>query len=467
MVRFGHDGWVGELAYDLTFESVVRTALSAGVTIVRNHAAPAKLVVAHDRRFLGDEFARIITRELAKIGIEVVHITEPILVSMLSMTITTHRAVGGIMVSAGRAPATRNGLMLRGADGGALPRWMLDQISELSGSGMRLPRIGPAAEVHPESPIDQYLTLLEDRFALKSIRSSGITVAVDTLWGVTAGLLPEIIDGDGSRTIEMRTTHNPLFPELNWLTPDVSNIERLQKLVRTGDAAVGIALSADGSLGAILDERGILLQPGVIASLIAWHGFHVRRQTGAIARAISSSSGVDTIADQSGAPVHELPSGYTAACEAIRETSPLVAFDNEGGVMLPDLFLERDGIVMSLLVMLMMVDSQQELSDLVAEVQQITGPLVLLRSHLDLDAAQVDLIRARLERDSWPDHVAGLRVEERYETDGVRLLLEQHAWLLMRYDDIDGALELTAEARSPETANALIAAGRSMMLVED
>jgi phosphomannomutase len=465
MVRFGHDGWLAELAYDLTYESIVNVALAAGVTLARDHRAGVRVVVACDRRFLSDSFSDVICRELAGMGIEVVRIPNPVPLSMLAATIAQTGAAGGMMVGGGQSPAQMNGLLLRGPDGGALPRWMLDQIAEVSVAGMTLPRLGPPASIEDYEPIPGYLSLLESNFPLAEIRGAGITVAVDSLWGTTAGLMPRMVGGEGSRTVEIRTSHNPLFPGLQRLTPDVTNMQGLQKLVQNGDATIGVALSVDGTSAAILDERGIFLSPGIVAALIAWHRFHVRKQAGAVARSIAGSSGIDSVAQFTGAALHELPCGYTSVCESVRETSPRLVFDDEGDLILPDMLMERDGIALSLVLMSLMIETNLDLSDLVAEVQHVTGPRVMMRARINLGADQTDLVRARIGRESWPDEIAGLQVLERYLTDGIRIELNEQAWLLMRYDEIDGALHIVSEARSSETASALLDAGRSMMLI--
>lgn len=465
MVRFGHDGWLGELAYDLTYESIVNVAVAAGITMTRDSRNHGPLIIAHDRRFLGDEFSRAISRELASLGVEIIRLTEPFPAPVFSSAITQTDAVGGIMVSGGQAPITRNGLLLRGPDGGALPRWMLDQISDVSQSGLPVSRVGPTARVRTWDPLERYLDVLESRFPLSAIRNAGITVAVDCLWGTGSGILPLVVDGDGSRTIEFRTAHNPLFPELSSLTPDVSNLERLQKIVRTGDAAIGIGLSADGCNAAILDERGIVLQPGMVSALTAWHRFHHRKQAGTIARSIGASTSIDAITRRTGVMLHELPYGYTAVCETLRETSPELAWDESGGLIIPNIGMERDGIAQSLCILSLMIDTEAELSDLVAEVHHVTGPRVLLRSRIDLAVDKSDLARVRIERESWPDQVAGLPVLEQYLTDGVSLELGERAWLLIRYDEIEGALYIIAEAESDERASAILEAGRFMMLL--
>jgi phosphomannomutase len=210
---FGHDGWYGQLARRVTFESVGAIARAAGLMLVREYLEDARLVVGYDRRFLADAFAREIARDLASLGIETCLIPRPVPLPALSMTIRHVDAVGGIMITGGSQPAHTSGITLRGWDGGALPRWILTEIESAVSTSSTLHRIGPAASVIEFDPIEAYLEAVGRIVPLRAIKQSGITLAIDSLWGTAADLLPHLTDGEGSRSVEIRTAHNPLIPE--------------------------------------------------------------------------------------------------------------------------------------------------------------------------------------------------------------------------------------------------------------
>lgn len=465
MVRFGHDGWFGQLARDMTFDSIESVARAAGVIMVRDYPDDARLVVGFDRRFLSDRFAHGIARELASLGIEVLLIPRPIPVPALSFAIGHVDAVGGIMVTGGTAPLDVNGIKLRGWDGGALPRWMLTQIEELSATSGPLSRVGPTARVTMLDPVADYLAAVGEQTPLRAIRGSGITVAVDSMWGTASQLIPLLTDGDGSRSVEIRSAHNPLFPELQSPGPQVQNLERLRRIVRTGDAALGLAIGADGCSVGLIDENGVPVSSSMLSSLIAWYLLFVKQETGAIARTIAASDGVDRIAEAAGVARHELPVGHTAVCEVLREQLPMLLVDDDGGVVLTDHLFERDAIMAALLVVSLMVQTRTSLSALVEEVRATTGNRTVERSQLTLTPEQIDLVRIRLAREEWPTVVSDLEVENLYVSDGVKLELEAGAWLLIRYDELDGVLQVAAESDVPEHAKQLVQAGRQMMLV--
>jgi phosphomannomutase len=58
--RFGHDGWHGTLAREVTFDRITSIARSAASVMVEEYTEEARIVVGFDRRFMADEFARAI-----------------------------------------------------------------------------------------------------------------------------------------------------------------------------------------------------------------------------------------------------------------------------------------------------------------------------------------------------------------------------------------------------------------------
>lgn len=465
LIRFGHDGWLGQLARDVTFESIESVARAAGHVMVRDYPDDARLVVAFDRRFLSDAFSRAIARELAALGVDIWLIPVPVSTPVLSFAIRMIDAIGGIMVTGGSNPADISGVRLRGWDGGALPRWMLEGVEDLVLESSSLPRIGPTGAVTELNPMSAYLESLAGLVPIKNIRQSGITVAIDSMWGTGSELLPQLIDGDGSRSVEIRTAHNPLFPELGAPRPVPDNLDRLRRIVRSGDAAAGLAISADGCNLGLIDEQGKHVPPGMLNALIAWYLLMVERRSGALARTITCSTSIDYVANAADVLLHEMPVGHTAVCETIREQMPVMLGDAGGGIVIPEHLFERDAVLTGLIVVAALVRTDVSLSDAIDEITTITGERHLERFQLTLTSEQAELVQIRLAREEWPMVFAGHEVLEYYQTDGIKFELDQGSWLLIRHDEIDGMLQIIAESGDRDAVSDLVQAGRDMMFV--
>jgi phosphomannomutase len=109
----------------------------------------------------------------------------------------------------------------------------------------------------------------------------------------------------------------------------------------------------------------------------------------------------------------------------------------------------------------MMAQRRKGLGELVDDLIALTGPMEYLRIDLKLDPAVKDAFVA-----SWPqlkpDEIAGLAVKEIIRVDGIKFLLPDDAWLLMRASGTEPLIRIYAEASSMGVVDELLAAGRGM-----
>jgi hypothetical protein len=68
-IKFGTDGWRGEIARDYTFESVQRAAQGFATYIKNQRRAGDGIVVGYDKRFHSENFAAAVAEVLAGNGI--------------------------------------------------------------------------------------------------------------------------------------------------------------------------------------------------------------------------------------------------------------------------------------------------------------------------------------------------------------------------------------------------------------
>jgi len=122
---------------------------------------------------------------------------------------------------------------------------------------------------------------------------------------------------------------------------------------------------------------------------------------------------------------------------------------------------ERDGLLMSLLLAEMMAQRGRGLGELVDDLLAVTGPMEYGRIDLRLEPAVKDTFVA-----SWrslaPAEIAGLAVRDIVRVDGVKFLLPDDAWLLLRASGTEPLIRIYAEASSAGVVDDLLAAGRAM-----
>src|ERR1700730_5998016 len=120
-IHFGTSGWRGVIADDFNFSGVRRAAAAIAGHVCAHKKSPL-LVVAHDTRFLAEEFALTTARVLKENSSRVLVCQEATPTPAVAHAIIDRKLDGGINVTASHNPAEYNGLKFSGPDGGpALP----------------------------------------------------------------------------------------------------------------------------------------------------------------------------------------------------------------------------------------------------------------------------------------------------------------------------------------------------------
>ena len=215
-VRFGTDGWRAIIADDFTFENVRACAQAIADHFGETYGREKHVVVGYDTRFLSDEFAATAARVLVANGFRVQLGNRPAPTPALSWRIVESGACGGVVVTSSHNPAHWNGIKVKPHYGGsASPEIVADIERRVPGIlENRAVKEAAAAAGGIESfdPIPGYLDALKKRVDVGGIRSAGLNVAVDPMYGAGAGLFSEILGGGSTRVTEIHAERNPAFP---------------------------------------------------------------------------------------------------------------------------------------------------------------------------------------------------------------------------------------------------------------
>ena len=207
-IRFGTDGWRAVVGRGYTFDNVGRVA-AATAAWIRETGREPRVVIGYDTRFEGRAFARHAALVLASRGIEVV--LSPSFVPTPAVSWAT-RELGcgaGVVLTASHNPPEWNGFKLKAPYGGPSTP---DQVAEVEAL---IPDPVPR-DVPDSSPLvrehdfgREYLDFVAAGVDLDAIRSAGLRVAHDAMYGAGQGLLSELLGAD--RVTGIRSELNPGF----------------------------------------------------------------------------------------------------------------------------------------------------------------------------------------------------------------------------------------------------------------
>ncbi len=128
-IKFGTSGWRGLIARDFTFDNV-RVATQGiadhwkaelerpGSPI---HGRKPVVIIGHDTRFLGREFALAVAEVLAANGLQPLLCQRDAPTPVIAFAIRSKKAIGGINMTASHNPAEYQGLKFSVQNGAAAP----------------------------------------------------------------------------------------------------------------------------------------------------------------------------------------------------------------------------------------------------------------------------------------------------------------------------------------------------------
>ncbi|MBS3956577.1 MAG: phosphoglucomutase/phosphomannomutase family protein [Clostridiales bacterium] len=455
-ITFGTDGWRAVIAEDFTYENLRRVADATGRVFSHDHGG-GRILVGYDTRFEGKAFAHAAAEVIASHGLEAVVSDRYMPTPALCWSVAhDQRAIGGVMVTASHNPAKYSGFKIRMHDGGASPVALTDRVE---------------AALRPEAPATRgvpltadlmtpYLEALLAAVDTDLIRGAGLRVVVDSLYGAGQHYLADVLRDAGVDVNEIHMEPNPGFGGLH-PEPIPPHIDGMRDAVVVGQRDAGFVTDGDADRIGAADAAGRFVNPHRIICLVARHLAQDRGQTGRIVKTLSTSVLVDRLGQRLGLPVTTTPVGFKWIYEEMLAGDVLVGGEESGGIGIPSHVRERDGLLIALMLTEMMAQHGKGLGELVHDLFELTGPMEYQRVDLALDPEVMISFRERLPHVA-PAEIAGLQVLETVRTDGLKLLLPDDAWLLLRPSGTEPLVRVYAEASSAGVVDDLLAAGKAI-----
>jgi phosphoglucomutase len=471
-IAFGTSGWRGIIAEDFTFTAVraVSAAIGEYVQGQEADAGTRGVVVGYDPRFLSEAFAAQVARVLAGMGIPVFLCDRDTPTPVVAYEILRRRAAGGVIITASHNPPEYNGIKFSAAWGGpALPE-ATRKIQERANAILAGSRVVDLSLAEAESgsliqridPREPYLERLRSLVDLETIRDAHLKVVVDPLYGSSQGYLDRILRDAGCEVMTLHAWRDPHFggraPE-----PSEDHLQELAFQVVEGSAQLGLATDGDADRFGLVDADGSFLEPNYFLGLLLRHLVKTRGWTGGAARSVATTHLVDAVARHLGIPVYETPVGFKYIGELIAKDAIVLGGEESAGLSVKGHVPEKDGILACLLAAELVASrGRARLRTLLQELYGEVGTFLTRRKNYRLPPGAVEGLQQRLAEP--PAALANLAVIEVKRLDGVKLILEDGSWLLLRVSGTEPVVRLYAEAGTPEKLEALMAAGEGLIV---
>ena len=467
-IKFGTDGWRGIIADDFTGANV-RLVAQAVVNYFKRDDVPGEptVLIGYDNRSQSEYFAGEAAKVVAQAGMKAILSDGSCSSPAVSFHCHKNNAKGGIMITASHNPPQFNGLKIKmGYGGSALPSVVTEIEKELNA----LLDAGTATVDAPGELMDRvekrdlrpaYFDGLRAMIDTSLIGNSGYKVVADPMHGSGSGYLTDILRPLGVDIDEICRDRNPIFGGLN-PEPITQNLGPLKDAVLAQKADAGLAIDGDADRVGAMDADGEFVDSHRIFALTLRHLYEDRGLRGSVVKTVSTTTLIDKLCAKYGLTLHVVPIGFKNICEYMLKESVLIGGEESGGIGVLGYIPERDGPLMSLLLLEAMSARKKRLEEQIAELMAEFGPHEYQRVDLHPDPAKMPAVVQSLKDDN-PDTVAGRAVQNIDRMDGTKFEFADGSWLLLRASGTEPVVRVYAESSSQEKVQELIDAGLGLV----
>lgn len=464
-IKFGTSGWRGIIADDFTIANVRLAAAGIAHHLLEKAARP-RAIIGYDTRFMAEKFADTVAEVLGSHGIEthVCHRPDP--TPAISHAILHERLDGGVNITASHNPAEYSGIKFSGSDGApALPEVTQDiegKIGKILSGDLSLQ--GPmfaAPQRRPADPRPAFLDNLRGKVDLKALGQEKLKIAYDPLFGTGRGYLDDLLRESGAEVTVIHDFRDVMFSGVG-PEPSERNLAQLSRVVKEKNCALGVSTDGDADRFGFVDADGAWIQPNYILALLADYLIEVRKFPGGIGRSVATTHLIDAVAKYHNVPCYQTPVGFKYVGELIKQDKIALGGEESAGLSIRGHLPEKDGVLACLLMAEAVARRGQSIQQQLESLFKKVGAFYPTRINLKLDPQAQKSLGEKLKRD-W-DTFDSQKIARIDRMDGLKLILENGSWVLMRPSGTEPVVRVYCEAASKGELEKLSTAARAFVM---
>ena len=472
-IQFGTSGWRGLIARDFTFKNLRLAAQGLALSLKAElrrkrsplHSKRPLVIIGHDTRFLGREFALATAEVLQQAGLEPLLTNRDAPTPVIAFSIRHKKAIGGVNITASHNPFGYSGFKFSMPNGAGAPPEFTGKIethvAKLLAKGWQ-PKTAVVGtfQCREFDPAPAYLNRIRKLIDLKAIGKTKLRIALELMHGTGRGYLDTLLEEAGARITRFHENLNPLFgggsPE-----PNESGMAEATKFVKNRKADLALGLDGDADRFGVVDKDGTWLTPNQVLALALYHLCKNRGMKGAVVRTVPTSHQVDAIAEMLGVKVHETPVGFKHIGALMEGETIIVGGEESGGLSIRGHVPEKDGVLACLLMAELVAIEGKPLGRILKDLEEQTGEFHTDRINIAVPADEKAAILKKLA--GGFDKIDRYPVQQFITTDGFKFLLPDNEWVAFRASGTEPVIRCYLEAKSAAHLKQLKTACRKIL----
>ena len=408
----------------------------------KNNGKRLTIVVGRDARISGQMVNNIIEGTLLGCGVDVINIglcTTP----GTEMAVITHKADGGIIITASHNPKQWNALKLLNEKGEFLNDEEGKRVLALADDeNYAFPLIDDIGKVilkedFNHTHIKQVLSL--PMVDVEAVRARKFKVVVDAVNSIGGEVIPALLRELGCEVKEINCNpdgnfaHNP--------EPLPENLTEISEVIRQEGADLGVVVDPDVDRLALVNEDGTMF--GEEYTLVAVADYILSHTAGNTVSNLSSSRALRDVTESHGGHYTAAAVGEVNVVTKMKEVGAVIGGEGNGGVIYPELHYGRDALVGVALFLTHLASKGCSMSELRATYPAYFASKnkIQLTPEIDVDKVLREM-KARYINENVND------------IDGVKVDFPEN-WVHLRKSNTEPIIRIYTEAKSQAEADAL------------
>lgn len=457
MIKFGTGGWRAIIGDDFTKENIQLLAQGLVNKMKNEGVAEKGIVMGYDRRFLAKEAMQWAAEVFAAAEIKAYLINKSSPTPLVMYHVMKHGFDYGMMVTASHNPALYNGIKVftaEGRDADEIQTRDIENYIEDIGPGEvqvvdyeEGKKMGFIEEIYP---LNDYLDNIIASIDMNAIRSAGLKIVLDPMYGVSETSLKTILLTARCEVATIHDRHDTLFGG-KLPAPTAATLHSLQNTVVERRYDVGIATDGDADRIGIIDDQGNFLHPNEILVVLYYYLVKYKGWRGPVVRNIATTHMLDKVAESFGEKCYEVPVGFKHISAKMKEVGAIIGGESSGGLTVHGHIHGKDGIYASMLLVEMLAVTGKKLSQIMADIYQECGNIYMEeRDYKFTQAKKDEMYTTLMEKKLIPD--LPVEIDKISYLDGSKIYFKNGGWVIARFSGTEPLLRIFCEMPTLESA---------------
>ena len=408
----------------------------------KNEGKRLKIVLGRDARLSGTMVENIIEGTLLGCGADVIGVglcTTP----GVEMAVITHKADGGIIITASHNPKQWNALKLLNERGEFLNDAEGKRVLALAeDEAYEFPEIDSIGKVllrEDFNPIHIQQVLALPMVDAEAVKARQFKVVVDAVNSIGGVVIPALLEELGCKVVKLNCeptgefAHNP--------EPLPEHLTEISEVIRREKADLGVVVDPDVDRLALVSEDGSMF--GEEYTLVAVSDYILSQGVGNTVSNLSSSRALRDVTVAHGGEYNASAVGEVNVVAKMKETGAVIGGEGNGGVIYPALHYGRDALVGVALFLTHLVKKGCSMTELRKQYPAYFASKnkIQLTPAIDVDKVLAEM-KARYANENVND------------IDGVKIDFAEN-WVHLRKSNTEPIIRIYTEAKSAAEADDL------------